>query len=235
MIIYKITNKINNKIYIGQTIQPLVKRWKQHCRHYKHRCTSIYNAIQKYGKENFIVEQIDHAHSREELDNKEMFWIEFYNSMNREKGYNLVSGGNKNHTVSDETRKRMSEANKGDKNFFYGKGFLILGQNNHFYGKHHSEDAKRKISEALRGNKNHNFGRPMSDKTKRKISESRKGKLIGSDNPKSSKVLCIETGEVFDCGLYACDKYNISAASLCNCLKRRSKTAGKLHWVYVYE
>jgi group I intron endonuclease len=72
MIIYKITNNINNKVYIGQTIESIKKRWQRHT----WRCTiernkmAITNAIIKYGKENFIIEQIDIANSIEELNEK---------------------------------------------------------------------------------------------------------------------------------------------------------------------
>ena len=72
MIIYKITNKINGKVYIGQTIQPLKKRWNLH-RAKKSGCPALTRAFEKYGKDNFDICIIDHAHAREELDNKEIF------------------------------------------------------------------------------------------------------------------------------------------------------------------
>ena len=60
--IYKITNKINGKIYIGQTAKSIKERFNQHCLKWS-CCTKFKYAINKYGKENFIIEQIDHAHT----------------------------------------------------------------------------------------------------------------------------------------------------------------------------
>jgi group I intron endonuclease len=109
MIIYKLTNKINGKVYIGQTVQELEKRFKAH---YKHKAnTYIKNAILYYGVDNFEREVIDTATNIEELNEKEAYWIFYYHSTDRQKGYNRESGG-KNYTVNDETRKLMSEAHK---------------------------------------------------------------------------------------------------------------------------
>ena len=88
--IYKITNLVNGKVYIGQTKGSIEKRWKEHCRKNSF-CSKLRRAIQKYGKNNFSIEQIDHAHNQEELDSKEIFWIKKYNST--EIGYNIAKGG----------------------------------------------------------------------------------------------------------------------------------------------
>lgn len=104
MIIYKITNKINGKVYIGQTIRSLEKRWE--CHQHQDNCTHIHRAIKKYGPENFTIEQIDVACTRDELDRKEQFWIEHYNSM-MPNGYNLQTGG-RHCEFSDETKRKIS-------------------------------------------------------------------------------------------------------------------------------
>lgn len=93
-IIYKVTNKENAKIYIGQTIQTLAERQAKH--YYKARQINEYdthfiNALRKYPKESFNWEIIDNAESQEELDNKEKYWIKYYNSV--EEGYNTKDGG----------------------------------------------------------------------------------------------------------------------------------------------
>ena len=111
MIIYKITNTINGKVYIGQTIHSLEKRWVAHCRKGS-ECTSIRNSIQKYGKENFKIEVIEQVETLEDLNLKEEFWIDYYESTDRSKGYNLTTGGS-NAIPTEETRKRISEAGKG--------------------------------------------------------------------------------------------------------------------------
>jgi group I intron endonuclease len=88
--IYKITNIINGKVYIGQTINSVENRFKQHTR--KKGCTYLYAAIKKYGKENFKVETIEDV-PRELLDEREIYWISFYNSTNKDIGYNIIKGG----------------------------------------------------------------------------------------------------------------------------------------------
>jgi len=96
MIIYKATNKINNKIYIGQTTNTLQYRANQHFREAKREDrpnTYFHNAIEKYGFENFTFEVIDSANIIDELNLKEQYWIRFYDSTNKQIGYNLDSGG----------------------------------------------------------------------------------------------------------------------------------------------
>lgn len=116
MIIYKATNTINGKIYIGQTIQKLQDRIDGHVRDSKRsnrRLTYFANAIRKYGilAFNFIV--IDTANSIEELNLKEQFWIDFYNSTDKLIGYNLDSGGN-NCKKSDSTKDLISISSKNN-------------------------------------------------------------------------------------------------------------------------
>lgn len=141
MIIYKILNKLNQKIYIGQTIQSLNKRWINHCVGNGH-CFKLKNAISKYGKENFSIERIDEAKTLEELNEKEVYWINFYKS-NTNVGYNLKSGG-ANSRVSEETKLKISKTTKGRK------------------GKPHSELTKEKLRQI-------NFGKKLSEKTKNKM------------------------------------------------------------------
>lgn len=93
--IYKITNQINNKSYIGQTRKYFKERWKQHKSVYKNKNDTQYNyplyrAFRKYGVENFKFEVLEEC-SFEKLDEKEKYWILYYNSYN--KGYNQDLGG----------------------------------------------------------------------------------------------------------------------------------------------
>ena len=93
MIIYKITNKINGMMYIGQTSKSLEHRWKVHCHNVKskHAHFKLQDAIAEFGAENFTIEQIDVAATKEEADEKEVYWIKFYDAT--EKGYNTSLGG----------------------------------------------------------------------------------------------------------------------------------------------
>lgn len=92
--IYKIENQINNKIYIGQSVN-IEKRWKNHIVASSNKCDKgyeypLYRAIRKYGIENFNFEVIEEC-SREELNDREVYWINYYDSIN--KGYNQTQGG----------------------------------------------------------------------------------------------------------------------------------------------
>lgn len=95
-IIYKATNIKNDKIYIGQTTQSLEQRIYMHYYRAKHSLeithTHFINAIRKYGEDSFQWEIIDEAENADELNQKEIKWIEFYNSVNN--GYNIQKGGN---------------------------------------------------------------------------------------------------------------------------------------------
>ena len=91
--IYKITNTINGKSYLGQTIQNVKERFYQHCATKCSKAVSnmaIHRAIKKYGKSNFTVEVIEEIDSAN-LNDRERYWIKYYNSYNN--GYNSTKGG----------------------------------------------------------------------------------------------------------------------------------------------
>ena len=92
--IYKITNLVNDKIYIGQTRQPYEQRFIQHKSHARTGCSNhkVARAFRKYGDENFIVELVEEC-DLNELDAREKYWIAFYQSTKDDYGYNISDGG----------------------------------------------------------------------------------------------------------------------------------------------
>ena len=102
--IYIHTNKINGKKYVGQTIQRPEDRWHGGANY--RQCPKFWNAIKKYGWDNFEHEVIPAL--LEELDFLECEFIKKYDTVNN--GYNCESGGNKNKKLSKETRKKLSES-----------------------------------------------------------------------------------------------------------------------------
>ena len=156
--IYKITNKINGKIYIGQTIH-LNRRFNK----YRGlRCKGqpkLYRALVKYGIDSFTLEQFDTA-PEEQLDDLEIKYIAQFDSFMN--GYNCTTGG-KRCIISEATKVKMSDSHKGTRN--------------HNFGKHLSDEQKQKLSLAKRGALNPNFGRPIfagkthSEEARRKMSE----------------------------------------------------------------
>ena len=92
--IYKVINSINNKVYIGQTTRTIPIRWSEHVRYSANKnlnyTSELYYAIQKYGAESFVVEQIEECNDNM-LDEREQYWIDKYDSCNN--GYNITRGG----------------------------------------------------------------------------------------------------------------------------------------------
>ena len=131
--VYKITNKVTNKIYIGITNQGSGARYRHHW--YESRIgepSPIHRSMAKYGEDNFTLEIIDFADTYDELIEKEKYWIKQYNSTDKSIGYNLTEGGDgtfgRKHSeetkekirqkalgrkVSEETKKKMSETRLG--------------------------------------------------------------------------------------------------------------------------
>ena len=109
-VIYKITNKLNNKVYIGQTTQGFKQRYREHlCRfHRGDRDHRLYLAFKKYGLESFKFEVICQTTDASLLNTLEKYFIQKYNSFKN--GYNCNGGG---FSVSNETRLKISQANKG--------------------------------------------------------------------------------------------------------------------------
>ena len=186
-VIYKITNTLNGKIYIGKTKQKLDRRMTQHKCDSKKGSLGIGAAIRKYGWENFMVEVIEEC-SVEKLNEREIFWIAELNSK-APNGYNLTDGGEGLINPSEETRAKMS-ANRpdvsGKNNPNYGKktppevcakiSASNKGKHSERKGKKNSPETCAKISAANRGENNPNYGRPRSPETCAKISAKLKGK-----------------------------------------------------------
>lgn len=115
MVIYLITNLINGKQYVGQTIHTAEVRWKRHCwaSTLQHCCMPVTRAIRKYGKENFRLQTFCRCNSQDELDQRER---EICNQLNTwsPQGYNLKAGNGRG-SMAQETRDKISVAHKGKK------------------------------------------------------------------------------------------------------------------------
>lgn len=127
-IIYKVTNKINNKVYIGQTIKSLSDRRKKHFTCSKDSNYYFHKALRKYDDVVFIWEVIEMCQSKEELDEMEFHYIKQYNSFGSG-GYNLTFGGEGfvgKHSKSTKTllSKKLSNYFKHNENPMKGKNIL---------------------------------------------------------------------------------------------------------------
>lgn len=141
MYIYIIKNKINDKVYIGQTKETLEKRFKRHTGYQRREHdTKFYRALNKNNIENFYIELLEECKTQEELDAREIFYINFYDSI--KKGYNTNLGGfsSGGDTLSqnenlEKIRIKISNSKKLEKNPNATKVKainLITGEKNHF-------------------------------------------------------------------------------------------------------
>jgi group I intron endonuclease len=164
-IIYKATGP-GGTVYIGQTKHSLKKRKSEHkYRSLKgDRRTTFQIALLDEGFDAFAWEQIDTADTLEELDQKEIFWIAYYDSTNPERGYNNTNGGIY-FTHTEEARQKMSESHSGKTLSPEHCQKISMGK----IGRHHSLEARRKLSETKKGH-------PVSEETRHKLSEAQKGK-----------------------------------------------------------
>ena len=138
--IYRITNKLNNKCYIGQSAN-VEQRWKEHLDNltYPYKRFAFQNALIKYGVDNFIWEVIENFLTLEEVNNAEECYIYHFNTL-VPNGYNLLPGGN-NRACHESTKKKISEKLKVVGSFVGKKG-----SDHPNYGTKLSEERKLKIS-----------------------------------------------------------------------------------------
>ena len=162
-VVYKITNTLNGKIYVGRTKQKLEKRMAQHRHDSKKGSPGLGAAIRKYGWENFTVEVIEVC-PVEQMNEREIFWIAELDCK-APKGYNLTDGGEGLVNPDPETRAKMS-ANHPD----------ISGEKNPNYGKKTPPETCAKISASKTGENNPNYGKPRPPETCAKISAANKGR-----------------------------------------------------------
>lgn len=154
--IYKTTNNINGKIYIGRHMSYKYDRW------YLGSGSKIRAAIEKYGDDNFSNELLCWCYSEEELNEKEIAAISYYNSTDPNIGYNISKGGTKGNWLADLS---PEEAAAYRQKFSMMSKTGICGNK----GKHLSEKHKQRISES-------NKGRVFSEEHIQKLSKAFKGK-----------------------------------------------------------
>lgn len=276
--VYKHTNLLNSKSYIGITSQSVQRRW-QNGYGYSLNNQLFAKAIKKYGWENFEHTILEECSSLEEANRQERYWINYYHTYIGDplcNGYNMTLGGDgttgyicsdeakekirskaTGRLHSEETKQKISEATTGEHNPFYGRHHspeTIEKIRQSRAGYTHSQETRQKISEAqkgkvvseetrqllskvLKGKKRSEESRLRIKEAQRKIANERTSEERAALNKKLSeastsrrKVMCVETGEIFESLKDAAAKYGFSPATLCNCLAGRCKTVKRLHW-----
>ena len=219
-IIYKHINKINKKVYIGQTCLDPERRWRTNGEGYKDS-PKFYNAIKKYGWDNFEHEIIEDNLNSKQADEREIYWIAFYDSYNNDdKGYNMTPGGsNYMHELwqDEEYRQKMKKVfSNARKKSWSNKEF-----------------AERSLGLLLNG-----LQKAWNDPGWR---AKRIQNLMKDKNPNAKKVINIETGLVFSTIKEASEWAGLNSVSgIGQCCKGKQNSSGKhpitgdpLHWKYI--
>ena len=209
--IYLWTNLVNGKRYVGQTTC-FYRRMKSY------RCVYpnayMKHAVKKYGIDNFDITILEYDVPLDRLDEREQYWLDYYQSYDMDKGYNIckVAGTTKGVTHTEEWCKKHSDWLKekwkdvdyrqswvdrmsGENNYFYGKHFC--GELNPMYGKHHSQQTKDKMSRII--------GKP---------------------------VRCVETGDVYTSITKAAQAVGVTRCVVSEAL-RKGYRAGGYHWEFI--
>lgn len=206
--IYTITNKTDNKTYVGQTVRDLEARWKDHLKK-RSNCRYLHSALKKYGIDNFVFKLVCITFDNQ-LDDMEIKYIEKYNCL-VPNGYNLRLGGNSG-KHNAETKQKISDSLK--KRFANG-----LVHSRHQLGRPHDETTKQKISESLKGRK------LSKESITKSIVNRRKNKIIQFDTDGNRL-------NSFDSCKAAAAHIGVSLAYICMCCIGKAKTAKGYVWKY---
>jgi len=211
--IYKITNKINGKVYIGQTKMSIKRRFYNHCQ----KGAILFSAINKYGKDNFNIQEICVAFNKKDLDLLETKIINKYKSITPN-GYNIEGGGNGKKVVHASTRKKIRKAN---------------------LGKKHTKETRKKMSNSHKGkvrSKAHRLNLSKSLKGKapcRKTIEAAQKANRGRIPPNSRKVVCLENNKTYNSLHHAARELNCLVSKISLVCQGKRKTTNNLRFRYI--
>lgn len=209
----------SNKVYIGITSRKPELRWRKGNGYYNNK--HFYNAIKKYGWDNFKHEILFENLSKEEAERKEIELIDYYNSTNPLFGYNHDNGGYCSITATEETKRKISKGNKGKIVSRETRIKISKSTKGKRLGEHRSKEAREKIRQA-------NLGKVLSEKQKKKIRENSGRNIKVCQYSLDGKLI-----NIFDSQREAARRLNIDNSSITKCCKRKIKTAGGYVWKYL--
>lgn len=260
--VYMIKNKTNNKFYIGSSVD-INNRWQHHIKELRkntHHSSKLQNSWNKYGENNFEFLIIEEC-KKDNLIDREQFYLESLLKANSDfkyfklHGFNILKNANNSlgFIFNEKSKDRMSET-KAKKGKLIGKNFdsvrvnisadnnsiikLNVDKSNPFYGKKHSEQAKKIMAEKKKGSTNIFYGtgpmlgKKMSDEAKLKSSISHTGK----NNKNSKKVYQYDLNNTlikeWESVGSLCKKMKLSVGNISSCCNGKQRTGYGFIWRY---
>ena len=224
--IYLITNNLNGSTYVGQSVN-INRRFMEH-RTPHGTMNSIKLAIRKYGINNFSFSVLEQCEIKE-LNEKERYWVDKLKPR-----YNRTSGGEgcRNHTVSPEARKVLSEKNKKHWDS------LPKEKQAEICARFKRPEIGHSVSESTREKlRNANIGKKQSNESKAKfvktMLEKKESGWVKDGSGTYKKIVCLESGLVFESVKSAASYYGISPSRISSVLKKRQKSTDGKHFSYV--
>lgn len=221
--IYQIKNLKNNKVYIGQS-KNIYSRWTDHRAHLNvgtHDNDYLQKSWNKYGESCFeftILEECENDFNI--LNELEVKWIQEKNALDRKFGYNIASGGGNSNPYENMDRekylKHCDSISKRQKEYY-------KTHPSPFKGKTLPDDVKIYLSRINSDKNNPNYGKKRPEHSE---------KMSGANNPRAQKVMCIDTGEVFECAKDAAEKYNVTNSTILKTCKGKQKKSAGMSWKY---
>ena len=227
--IYCIENKINHKKYVGQSVD-IYTRWTKHRNELKRKCHDnehLQRSWDKYGEENFEFYILEKCEEKL-LNKKEIFYINSMNLLDGNFGYNQKEGGNCGR-ISEEANNKKKESLK---KFYKENPDAKLNNSKRAYEQWANPEIKSKII----GENNGMYGRTHTEEARKKISEAQKGHISKYRN--LTPVLCVELNKIYDCAVNACvdlkikKEYAGMILEVCRGNGYR-KTVGGYHWKFL--
>jgi group I intron endonuclease len=220
--IYLWTNLVNDKHYVGQT---------QHFydRMYMYKTSGatkiLQNAINKYGIDNFDIQVIEKC-DIDKLDEREQYWIDYYNSYESDKGYNICryASTTRGYHHTDEVKAIMSQKAKEH-------AVHRFGEENPMYGKVHPEEWRKEHSKWLKNKwaTDEEYRNFWSKKMSGENNYFYGKHFCGASNPNAHPVICVETGETFDTMKEAGEYYGVYKTCISQSVNKGCATKG-LHF-----
>lgn len=224
----------SGKRYYGITSVDVKKRWQNG---YGYKNNEYFTrAIEKYGWDNFQHEVLFDNLTKEEAELMEKLYIALYDTTDPVNGYNITLGGESSNGLkhTEEWKQKHSEKMTGKNNPNYGKHFSEKTKerlSTAHKGKTLTKEHKKHISEAFKGENNPMYGKNHTEVAKQKMSKNH-ADVNGVNNPRARKVICVETGEIFNTVKDAYKSVNGNGAGISYAMKENRKYKGHTFMYY---